>query len=134
MAKQIVAVAVVVVEAGKLLALRRSKKKDAGAGLWEVVSGRVREHEEPLVAAVRETREETGFEIEIVKRPVDCYAAKRGDDPMIVIVYAALVIGGQFQRSHEHDDHRWVDVAGFAALGAPTRLVDAVRHAPAVLP
>lgn len=71
MAKQIVAVAVVVVEAGKLLALRRSRKKDAGAGLWEVVSGRVREHEEPLVAAVRETREETGFEIEIVKRPVD---------------------------------------------------------------
>ncbi|MCA9616466.1 MAG: NUDIX domain-containing protein, partial [Myxococcales bacterium] len=82
MAKQVVAVAVVVVEAQKLLALRRSKKKDVGAGLWEVVSGRVRDGEDPLAAAIRETREETGLEVQIVERPVDCYAAKRGDDPM----------------------------------------------------
>lgn len=132
-AKQVVAVAVVVVEGQKLLALRRSKKKDAGAGLWEVVSGRLHAGEDPLAAAIRETREETGLEVQIVERPVDCYAAKRGDDPMTVIVYAALLAGGQFQRSAEHDDHRWTDLAGFEALGAPARLVEAARRAFATL-
>ncbi len=134
MSKQVVAVAVVVVEARKLLALRRSANKDAGAGLWEVVAGRLHAGEDPLCAATRETREETGLEVQIVERPVDCYAAKRGDDPMTVIVYAALLAGGQFQRSAEHDDHRWTDLAGFEALGAPSRLVEAARRALAALP
>ena len=133
MTEQLVAVAVVVVEGRKLLALRRAKTKDAAPGLWEVVSGRLRVGEDPFAGALRETREETGLEVEILERPVDCYAAKRGDAPMIVIAYAAQVSGGvsgpAFRRSKEHDDHRWVDLAGFEALRPPPRLLGAAPRA-----
>lgn len=133
MAEQLVAVAVVVVEGHKLLALRRAQTKDAAPGVWEVVSGRLRVGEEPVAGALRETREETGLEVEILERPVDCYSAKRGEAPMVVLAFVAQVSGGAFRRSKEHDDHRWVDLAGFEALRPPPRLVEAARRAMNVL-
>ncbi|MBX3248955.1 MAG: NUDIX hydrolase [Myxococcales bacterium] len=126
---QVVAVAVVIVEDRKLLALRRARWRDAGAGLWEVVSGRVGPGEDPAAAAIRETREETGLEIDIVPRPMDCYAMRRGAQPMVVIVYGAHVVRGNFRRSREHDDHRWVTLDELSALGTPPRLVEAARRA-----
>ena len=68
---QWVAVVVVIVKDGRLLALRRAMTKDAAPGLWEAVSGRVRAGEEPRDAAAREALEESGLAVEIEPRPVD---------------------------------------------------------------
>ena len=78
----VLAVAAVIVRDDRVLAMRRSSAKDAGAGLWETVSGRVEADEAPLDAIAREVREETGLVVAIDPRPIDAYTARRGDAPM----------------------------------------------------
>jgi 8-oxo-dGTP diphosphatase len=125
----VVAIAAVIVKGDRVLALRRSAQKDAGAGLWETCSGRVGEDEEPLDAVRREIAEETGLEVEVDPRPVDAYAARRGERAMIVIVYRAEWRGGEVVRSSEHDAHAFWTLREVEESTMPPRLVEAVRRA-----
>ncbi|MBX3270158.1 MAG: NUDIX domain-containing protein [Sandaracinaceae bacterium] len=126
---QVVAVAAVIVDGERVLALRRAPQRDAGAGLWETVSGRVEPGEDPLDATRREIAEESGLEVALDRRPIDAYAARRGEAPMIVVVYRARRVAGEVRRSDEHDEHAWVTPAELRARGAPPRLCDAVERA-----
>ena len=126
--KLVVAVVGVVVRGGEILAMRRSTLK-VGAGLWETTSGRIEPGEEPIAAVAREIAEETGLEVRVTLRPVDTYAARRGDDPMVVIVFRADWVAGEVRRSDEHDAHRWVSPEAFAELTTLDRLAQAVRLA-----
>ncbi len=125
----VVAVTVVIARGDRVLAMRRAAHKDAGAGLWETPSGRVDADEQPETAALREVREETGLEIALHPRPVDAYVARRGEAPMLVLVYRADHVAGEVVTSIEHDDHEWLDVAGFAERTSLARLALAVERA-----
>jgi ADP-ribose pyrophosphatase YjhB (NUDIX family) len=125
----VVAVAAVIVKEDRVLAMRRAPDKDAGAGLWETLSGRVEIDEDPREAIAREILEESGLEVDLDERPIDCYAARRGDDPMIVIVYRATWRAGEVQRSPEHDAHAWWTPAEFRQRSMLPRLADAVDRA-----
>lgn len=125
----VVAVAAVVTQGERVLAMRRAAHEDAGAGLWETMSGRVEIDEEPLDAIAREIDEECGLEVEIDPRPVDAYAARRNEAPMIVIVYRARVVRGEVCRSDEHDAHDWLTPEEFRARTTLARLADAVDRA-----
>ena len=94
----VLAVAAVIVRDDRVLAMRRSSAKDAGAGLWETVSGRVEADEAPLDAIAREVREETGLVVAIDPRPIDAYTARRGEAPMAVVVYRAIHVSGEVVR------------------------------------
>lgn len=125
----VLAVCAVICDGDRVLAMRRAAHKDAGAGLWETVSGRVEPGEEPLDAVAREIREETGLEVAIDPRPIDAYAARRNEHPMCVIVYRATRTGGEVVRSDEHDDHAWLTPAELRARSPFARLCDAVDRA-----
>lgn len=127
--RQLVAVAAVIVRDRAILAMRRSPCKDAGAGIWETLSGRVEPAEAPLNAVAREIAEESGVDVELDPRPVDAYEAVRGDQPMVVIVYRARWRGGEVVRSDEHDDHCWCTIDEFAARCSLSPLVQAARRA-----
>lgn len=124
-----VAVAAVIVRDGRVLAMRRSAQKDAGAGLWETVSGRVAPDEPLEEAMLREVREETGLDVRLRPGPVDAYVARRGDRPMCVVVYRADWIAGEVVRSDEHDAHAWWTPAELREATTLTRLADAVDRA-----
>jgi 8-oxo-dGTP diphosphatase len=126
--EHVVAVAAVIVRGDQILAMRRSAASEAGAGLWETVSGRVEVDEAPLDAASREIAEETGLEVLIEPRPVDAYAARRGNAPMIVIVYRADWVSGEVRRSSEHDEHAWWTPEEFAQHSPLHRLAQAVHR------
>ncbi len=126
-AKQWVAVVAIVFRGDRLLAMQRASTQ--GAGLWEGISGRVVAGEEPFDATVREIQEESGLDAVVHPRPVDSYPAKRGEEPMTVIVFRAESASGEVQRSTEHSAHCWCTVDEFAQLGAPARLVQAARLA-----
>jgi len=128
-ARFVVAVAVAVFRGGRVLAMRRSPHKDAGAGAWETLSGRVLPGEQPLQAALREAREECGLDVTIDPRPVASYQAKRNRDDMIVVVYRGVSDSGDVVPSDEHDAFAWMTDAEFARACRFPQLVEAVRLA-----
>lgn len=128
-ARFVVAVAVVVRRGDRVLAMRRSPQKDAGAGAWEALSGRVKPGEQPLVAARREAREECGLEVTIDPRPVAAYQAKRNRDDMVVVVYRGDSGTGEVVLSDEHDTFAWMTEEEFSRACRFPALVEAVRLA-----
>jgi selenoprotein W-related protein len=130
-ARCIVAVAVAVFRGGRVLAMRRAPDKDAGAGAWEALSGRVLPGEAPLAAAQREAGEECGLEVTIDARPIASYMAKRNRDDMLVVVYRGASDAGEVVLSPEHDDTAWMTLEEFARACPFPQLVEAVRLAAA---
>lgn len=112
--------------------MRRAATKDAGAGLWETLSGRVEPGEDPFDAVTREVAEESGLEVRIDRRPADVYTARRGDEPMVVLLYRADWRGGEAHPSDEHDAFAWWTPDEFAEHSTLDRLVEAVRRAAAL--
>jgi 8-oxo-dGTP diphosphatase len=122
----VVAVAAIIFKEDRILAMKRSLSKDAGPGLWETLSGRVEEGEDPLDAVTREIEEECGLEVEVDPRPVKAYHAARNNDPMILILYRANYKSGSVRLSEEHDEYAWLTPDEFAEVSTLDRLVDVV--------
>ena len=125
----VVAVAAIILREGKVLAMRRALTKDAGAGLWETLSGRVSPGEEPLESVKREIQEECGLAVSIEERPFTVYQAFRKDIPMIVIVYRAHYLSGEVLPSDEHDAFDWLTPGEFAERSTLTKLAETVFEA-----
>lgn len=126
---QVVAVAAVLFHRDRLLCMRRAPWRDAGPGLWETLSGRVRPGEEPLAAIGREIAEECGLDVELDPRPVTAYPGKRNDQPMVVIVYRGRVVGGEVTPSDEHDAFDWLTPDEFATRSPLLPLIEAALTA-----
>jgi 8-oxo-dGTP diphosphatase len=122
------AVSLFVLRGDRLLAMKRSMRKDAAPGAWEVVSGRVNPGEHPYDAAVRECREETGLAVTPEPRPVSAYTAQRADWPMLVVGYRARSESGDVVISDEHDDHAWMTIGEFACACPFPGLVEVARR------
>jgi 8-oxo-dGTP diphosphatase len=125
----VVAVAAIIFREGKVLAMRRAATKDAGAGLWETLSGRVPLAEEPLETVRREILEESSLEVEVEPQPFAVYQASRKDLPMMVIVYRAKHLSGEVILSEEHDAYAWLTPKEFAERSTLAKLVETVYKA-----
>ena len=126
--QHVVAVAALIVREGRVLSLRRAPSNLAGPGLWETVSGRVEQGEQPLVAVLREIDEECGLEVEIEPRPLAAYAAERRGYPMVVVLYRAKYIAGEVRISDEHDQFAWLTAEEFSQRSSLRPLCEAVEQ------
>ena len=130
----VVAVAALIVRAGvddipRVLAMRRAPDRKAGPGLWETLSGRVEQGEEPRAAMQREIDEECGLTVSVELRPFAAYSALRRQQPMIVIAYRARWLAGEVRMSSEHDAYAWLSADAFRAQTTLTKLADVVTEA-----
>jgi ADP-ribose pyrophosphatase YjhB (NUDIX family) len=84
---------------GQILLMQRSDNAK-----WCLPCGWLDPDESPAEAAVRETREETGLEVN-VSQLVDVFTRKAsiqfGPHPIVVVVYLCQVTGGELRLSHE---------------------------------
>jgi 8-oxo-dGTP diphosphatase len=96
---------------GRILLMQRAATADYAPGLWEDLTGRMKQFEEPEDALRREVREETGLEIEIVK-PIKIFHLYRGErtaqNELVGIVYWCTAQSDHVTLSHEHDAYRWL--------------------------
>lgn len=93
----------------KFLVLLRSLEKDVGANMWEIVTGRLEDDEDPIVGLIREVKEEVELEVEVIM-PIDTGFFYRGskDYPMIFIVYWCRYLNGEVNLSWEHSEYKWL--------------------------
>ena len=108
------AAGIVMVEAGRVLMVRR--KFEPRAGQWTLPAGFVEYDEHVEACAVRETLEETGLQVELT-RLFGAYMAM--DDPrvqVVLLLYLARQVGGVLKAG---DDASEVDFFSLDALPEP---------------
>jgi 8-oxo-dGTP diphosphatase len=91
----------------KVLLIKRGSK--AYHGMWGLVSGKVDWGEEVKEAVIREAKEETNLDVEVV-RFVGRYYDKRGRHPtktMICLPHICKVIGGELKAGDDALDVKW---------------------------
>ena len=93
----------------ELLTLRRAPATRC-TGAWEVVHGHLEPDERPVAAALRELREETGFEVERLYNlsRVETFYRHTTDEVALIPVFVAVIGGdGAPQLGKEHDAFTW---------------------------
>ena len=85
---------------------------------WLVPGGGVERGETVRESAVREVREETGYEVEVGRLQIVCEAIEPGGRHILNLVYAGRVVGGTLAvgRDSALRDAAWHDRAGLPAL------------------
>ena len=96
---------------GKILLLKRSPKKDFSPDIWEYITGRMKQFEEPENALRREIKEEAGIEIKIIK-PISTYHIFRGErtagNELVGIMHWCTTDSDEIVLSEEHTKYKWV--------------------------
>lgn len=99
-----VAVVSFILQADKLLMIQRAG--DPGKGKWALPAGFVDHDEDPEDAAIRETLEETGFQIKIDKL-LAVFPRRDSGLADIVIAYSGVITGGAMQADDDAADVGW---------------------------
>lgn len=118
---------IIVNEDDKILLVQRGHEPQVGR--WSLPSGRAEPGESAAEAAVREAREETGLEVEIVREALHVRLPTGDGDEFDVHDFIATVVGGTLQRGDDAADVRWFDLAELADWPLTTGLIDYLRQA-----
>jgi 8-oxo-dGTP diphosphatase len=105
--------AVILDEQGRCLLVRRSNVCKHFVGQWEWPGGKVDEGETFDAALLREVREETGLEVELLG-VVGAIGIEMDAVRLAVLCIEAKLLGGTLslgEEHKEHDDHAWVPMA-----------------------
>jgi len=109
----IVGVGAVIVQEGKILLAKRGS--EPGKGKWSVPGGLVELGEKLGKAVVREVKEETNLDVEVVRLidAVDnivCDSNRKLQFHFVILDYLAKLKGGTLQPSSDVLDTRWVRI------------------------
>ena len=118
----------------RVLALRRGQQTRC-TGAWEIVHGRIEHGERPDAAALRETREETGFVPErMYSITVNPFYLVGTDSVELAIVFAAIVPAASAPvLADEHDAWEWLSPSAAMSRLAWPREREALAQALSLL-
>ncbi|HEX8946626.1 MAG TPA: NUDIX hydrolase [Candidatus Paceibacterota bacterium] len=119
---------VVINSEGKFLLIKRASCEEHYPDLWDIPGGTLEPGEDPIEAAVREVKEESGlvvtdYELFAYTSKVDLAKNKQ----FLRLIFKARYKSGEVVlEPREHDDYRWIDPADVVNYRA-------VPYLPAVL-
>lgn len=124
--------AVVLDTEDRCLLIRRSSANARFVGCWEWPGGKVDPGEDFASAVVRETREETGLDVEITGL-AGATAFEMPKGHVVLLCMEARIAGGTLALSEEHDAAEWVPLADLARRNLSSQhrdlmLAYAARH------
>jgi len=113
--RPIVGVGAVILQDGKLLLVKR--RAEPGKGRWSIPGGSVHLGEKVREATIREAKEESGLDIEIVDdRPMDAFDSIITDDRgrtqyhFTLLEFLAKPKGGTLKAAEDAAEARWVSL------------------------
>jgi 8-oxo-dGTP diphosphatase len=109
---------------GKLLIVQRAKNEKVAGGTWECPGGKVEFGEDLETALIREVKEETGLNIDVIRI---LYASVYNSDPkkqFIILTYLSSCDDHTVTLSNEHMNFQWVGKDQVKSLLAPNIIRD----------
>ena len=92
----------------RVLILKRSDYTKHKPLVWEIPGGRLRLGEDPIKALKRETKEETGLDIDIIQS-LNIQHFTRDDGQIItMIIFLCKALNNNVELSEEHSDFDWI--------------------------
>jgi len=110
---------------GQILVIRRSITAPISPLEWDLPGGIVDSGEGPKETAIRETREETGLNLESVQL-LDV-TSETHSTHSVVVFYGAKISSQQIKLSHEHDQLQWVNETQLSELNTPASYKEAAK-------
>lgn len=117
---------------GQVLLSRWADPRDPAHKLWSIPGGGIHHGEDPYDAAVREVREETGYDIEVDEllgmhtrvTPAPPVASEQVEFHSLRIFYAAHIVAGELrdEAGGSSDRAAWVDLDKVADLPRDERV------------
>lgn len=114
---------------GEILILRRSKKNDVLADLWDIPGGTLEDGEDPAEGAIREAKEETGLDISnprlfFQKSNIDTGKNKQ----FITLIFTTRTSQTSVALNpKEHDEYAWIQPSMISGYNAVHYMKDCVR-------
>ena len=121
------AVAVVIYRDAQVLLVQR--KFEPKAGDWSLPAGFIEDQETPLTAAIREVKEETGFDVsigDIVQVGGGCTGNSQS---IVLVIYHGEIIGGKLLAGDDASDARFFPLNEMPRNMAFQNHVDAIHLA-----
>ena len=106
-----IAVKSFIVNENKLLILKRRPNDVHSPGNWDIPGGRLELGEDPYIGLKRETKEETGLDIEILN-PLNVHHFTRDDGQKITMItfLCKLFSNRNVKLSEEHTEFKWSNI------------------------
>jgi len=99
-----------VIKDGKLLVLKRVSDDVQKPNIWEIPGGRLELGEDPREGIKRETKEETGIDVEVL-HPINVRHFVRDDGQTItMLIFLCKALHDNVKISEEHSDFDWIEL------------------------
>lgn len=109
---------------GRLLLIQRGHAP--AQGQWTLPGGRCEPNEDSARAVIREVREETGLEVEVIRFVGTVERAAAADRVYVIDDYLVTVTGGALRPGDDAVDAAWVSVDELAEWDLTEGLIDAL--------